>query len=152
MTFMHIIKNIFFTVFSLNQVNNTELQLTNTDGRLIPHPESRIDRLSEGGFKLVNKWHGFCYTVERQCACIIVQENTNARRVGCIDLDLIFHVASWVAGIRAEKAPGPAVVANAGWITVTCSLDSLVGDANGYPLTAPIHLPVVGATRQGLFA
>lgn len=62
----------------------------------------------------MDKCHGLCYTVEGQRACIIVQKNPNARRVGHIDIDLIFHVASREAGIRAEKAPGFAVVANTG--------------------------------------
>ena len=61
-------------------------------------------------------------------------------------------MAGGVAGVRAEEAPGFAVVANAGGVTVARLLDALVGDPNGGALSGPFDLPVVGTPRQGLLA
>lgn len=61
-------------------------------------------------------------------------------------------MAGRVAGVRTEQAPGLAVVADAGRVTVARPLDAFVGDPDGGSLSAPLHLPVVGAARQGLLA
>ena len=61
-------------------------------------------------------------------------------------------MAGRVAAVRAEQAPGLAVVADAAGVPVACALDALVGDPQGRPLTAPVHLPVEGPARQRLLA
>lgn len=80
----------------------------------------------------------------------MIQENADAGGVGRADLLLVLVVAGWVTGIRAEKAPWLAVVADAAAVTVARSLDAFVGDADGSPLPTPVYLPVVGASREGL--
>lgn len=44
------------------------LQLTKRYSRLIPHPESRIDRLTKRRFKLMNKCHGLRHIVKGKSA------------------------------------------------------------------------------------
>lgn len=100
----------------------------------------------------MDKRHGVRDIVEGERAPIIVQENTNAGRVGSFDVRLVFAVVGCVAGVRAEEAPGFAVVADSGRIPIACPLDAFVGDAQGSSLSAPLHLPVVGPTGQGLLA
>lgn len=148
--FWHIIYKSGSNAF-ISLVRFNHLQLTNSNSRLIPHPEARIDRLTKRGFKLMNKWHRLRHGVERKSAPCTVQKHPDTGTVGCINLNLVFMVSSWIAGVRAEETPGLAVVANTSWVSVTCSLDAFKSHTNGGSLSAPLHLPVVGTFWKGLF-
>lgn len=94
--------------------------------------------------------HSLPHGIEGEAPPGVVQENPNARAVGCVDLLLVFVVAGRVAGIRTEDAPRLAVVADAAGVTVANPLDALVGDANGGPFPTPVNLPVISPPRKGL--
>lgn len=126
-------------------------QLDEGDGWIIPNPETWIDSFCEGGLEAMDKRHGLPHRIEGEGPPSVVQVNPNTRAVGCVDLLLVFVVAGWVAGIRAEDAPRLAVVANAAGVTVACPLDAFVGDANGSPFPAPVNLPVISPTRERLY-
>lgn len=127
------------------------LHLTNSNSRLIPHPKSRIYRLTERSFKLMNKWHRLRHIVEWKSASCPVQEHPDTGRVGCVNLNLVFVVSGWVAGVGAEETPRLAIVANTSWVPITGPLDAFIGDPNGSALPAPLHLPVVSTSWESLF-
>lgn len=126
------------------------LQLADGNGRLIPDPETWINSFTERGTEAMDEGHGFSYTVEGQGASSVVQEHTDTRGVGRVDLHLVLAMAGRVARVRAEETPGLAVVPNSTAVPIACPLDALVGDTDGGPLSTPIHLPVEAASRQGL--
>lgn len=127
-----------------------ESQLDDVDGWIIPDPEAWIDSFTKGGLEAVDEGHGVPHAVEGESAPSVVQENPDAGGVRSIDLRLVLVVAGWVAGVGAEQAPWLTVVANAAVVTVARPLDALVRDSDGSPLPAPVYLPVVGASGEGL--
>lgn len=94
--------------------------------------------------------HGLSHGIEGESPPGVVQKHPDTGAVGCVDLLLVFVVAGRVAGIRAEDAPGLAVVTDAAAVTVAYPLDALVGDANGGPFPAPVNLPVISPSRERL--
>lgn len=98
----------------------------------------------------MDEGHGLSDGVEGESAPVVVQEHPDAGGVRSFDVDLLLVVAGGVAGVGAEQAPGLAVVADAAVVAVARPLDAFVGDANGRPLPAPVHLPVVGPAGQRL--
>lgn len=137
------------TGWSLEAISS---QLHDGDGWLVPNPEAGVDGFTEGGLEAVDEGHGIAHGVEGEGPPGVVQEHPYAWRVGRGDLQLIFVVAGRVAGVWAKEAPGLAVVADAAAVPVAHPLDALVGDSDGSPLAAPVHLPVVRSPRQGLRA
>lgn len=94
--------------------------------------------------------HCLPHSIEGEGSPSVVQENPNTRAVGCTDLLLVFVVAGRVAGIRAEKTPRLAVVANAAAVTVAYPLYALVGDANGGSFPTPVNFPIKSPSRESL--
>lgn len=136
----------------MRKTNGAPSQLDDGDGRLVPGPEAGIDGLAEGGLEAMDEGHAFTHSVEGEGPPGVVQKHPDAWRVGRRDLQLIFVVASRVAGVWAEEAPGLAVVPDAAAVSVAHPLDALVGDSDGSPLAAPVHFPVVSPPRQRLHA
>lgn len=126
------------------------LQLDESDGWVIPNPETWIDSFSEGGLEAMDKRHGLTNGIEGEGPPSVVQENPNTRAVGWVDLLLVFVVAGRVTGIRAEKAPRLAVVADAAAVTIAYPLDASVGDTNCGSFPAPVHFPIKSTSRESL--
>lgn len=148
---MHSQSNI---VLNINQYLHVSgvimLQLNDGDSWLVPNPEACIDWLTEGDLEAVDERHSVPYGVKGQSTPSMVKKHANTGRVRRVDFYLVFAVAGRVAGVRAEEAPGLAVVADAAAVSVTRPLDAFVGDSDGSSFPAPVHLPVVGSACEGL--